>query len=155
MKIRLGDHLGKGNPLHTSNPSGGATGKEGKTDPERRKKREPEETLGRWEVCDEQPWRKFNTGNLQAPQWRGKMTLKGLLDVGSGGKRETLFITPTSSPAGLGRERFLYAARNIKLCSLMMSEDKFRSVGLRVSDTRLTDEKSISKKKKKKPSKNP
>lgn len=43
-------------------------------------------------------------------------------------------------------ERFLYAARNIKLCSLMMSEDKFRSVGLKVSDTRLRAEKSVLKK---------
>lgn len=66
--------------------------------------------------------------------------------MGSGGKRQASFIIPTSSPTGLG-ERLLYAARNIKLCILMMSEDKFRSVGLKVSDTRLTVEKSISKKK--------
>lgn len=119
--------------MHKS-PQEGQQERKGRTDPERRKRREPEEALERWEICAEQPRRKFNTASHQVSQWREKMTLNGLLDMGSGRKRETSFIIPTSSPEGLG-ERFLYAARNIKLCSFMMSEDKFRSVGLKVSDS--------------------
>lgn len=44
-------------------PQEGVTGKEGKTDLERRKRESEEKPLERWEVCTGQPWRKFNRGS--------------------------------------------------------------------------------------------
>lgn len=75
----------------------------------------------------------------QSPTVGREDDFKGTARHGEVEAKGTPLVIPTSSPAGL--------------CGLMMSEVRFRSVGLKVSDTRLRVEKSI--KKKKMPSKNP